>query len=199
MRMMPLRTRLMKPCSLRSSPRGSRRGPRDKDVAIADFVLPLKKWSLLLAGIGLLVACGKEESPAPLTPGQTAFPMESILQGARVYQEHCAQCHGPDAQGHPDWRLPQVTAAPPLNGTGNEWQRSKSELAAAILNGAKRDGVPVMPGWKGRLSDKEVEDVIIWFQALWPAEVYETWHKANAATYKDVQVPRETRLQGGRR
>ena len=120
---------MMKPCSLRSSPRGSRRGPRDKDVAIADFVLPLKRWSLLFAGIGLLVACGKEESPVPLTPGQTAFPMESILQGARVYQEHCAQCHGnPDAQGHPDWRLPQVTAAPPLNGTGNEWQRSKSGI-----------------------------------------------------------------------
>jgi len=167
----------MKPCSLRSFVL-----PYDeKPCSLRSFVLPIKRWSLLLAGIGLLVACGKEEPVAPLTPGQTAFPMESILQGARVYQEHCAQCHGPDAQGHPDWRLPQVTAAPPLNGTGNEWQRSKSELAAAILNGAKRDGVPVMPGWKGRLSDKEVEDVIIWFQALWPAEVYEKWHKANAA------------------
>ena len=140
----------------------------------------------------LLVACGKEEPVASLTPRSDGVS-DGKHPAGRAYQEHCAQCHGPDAQGHPDWRLPQVTAAPPLNGTGNEWQRSKSELAAAILNGAKRDGVPVMPGWKGRLSDKEVEDVIIWFQALWPAEVYEKWHKANAATYKDVQVPRETR------
>lgn len=164
MRPMLPRTRLMKPCSLHS------------------LGLPLKKWLLLLAGMGLLAACGKEEPVVPLTPGQTAFPMESILQGARVYQEHCAQCHGPDAQGHPDWRLPQVTAAPPLNGTGNEWQRSKLELAAVILNGAQRDGVPVMPGWKGRLSDKEVEDVITWFQALWPVDTYERWRKANTAT-----------------
>jgi len=192
MRMMPPRTRLKWP-------------PGNCSGRYSTSYFPVV---VLLAGAGLLVACGKEEPVAPLTPGQTAFPMESILQGARVYQEYCAQCHGPDAQGHPDWRLPQVTAAPPLNGTGNEWQRSKSELAAAILNGAKRDGVPVMPGWKGRLSDKEVEDVIIWFQALWPAEVYEKWHKANAATVKDVQapsgeanpaLPRETRLQGGRR
>ncbi|MEK7815905.1 MAG: c-type cytochrome, partial [Pseudomonadota bacterium] len=99
-----------------------------KPCSLCSFVLPLKKWPpgncsgrystsyfpvvVLLAGAVLLVACGKEEPVMPLTPGQTAFPMESILQGARVYQEHCAQCHGPDAQGHPDWRLPQVTAAP---------------------------------------------------------------------------------------
>src|SRR3989338_2633697 len=151
--MMPLRIRLMKPCSQRS------------------FVLPLKRWSLLLAGIGLLAACGKEEPVAPLTPGQTAFPMESILQGARVYQEHCAQCHGPDAQGHPDWQNPKVAAAPPLNGSGNDWKRTKAELVEVVLNGVKRDGVPVMPSWKGRVNEQEVEDVITWFQALWPAEI----------------------------
>lgn len=106
--------------------------------------------------------------------------MESILRGARVFQEQCAQCHGPDAQGHPDWQNPQVTAAPPLNGTGNEWKRSKSELIAVIQNGAKRDGQPVMPGWKGRLTDQEIDDVIAWFQALWPVEVYEKWQKTNA-------------------
>ena len=161
--LMPPCTRIMKPCSLRS------------------FVLSLKRWPLLLAGIGLLVACGKEEPVAPLTPGQTAFPMESILQGARVYQEHCAQCHGPDAQGHPDWQNPKVPAAPPLNGTGNEWKRTKAELVNTILNGAVRDGASVMPAWKGRLTQQEVEDIVAWFQALWPVEVYEKWHKANVA------------------
>lgn len=182
MRLMLPRTRL-KPqpmLILWQDERAQRVGIQARTAALGLILSP--KWLLLLAGIGLLVACGKEDPPAPLTPGQTAFPMESILQGARVYQEHCAQCHGPDAQGHPDWRLPQVTAAPPLNGTGNEWRRSKSELAAIILNGAKRDGMPVMPGWKGRLSDKEVEDVITWFQALWPVDTYERWRKANAAT-----------------
>lgn len=162
MRLMPPRTQLMKPCSQRS------------------LVLSLKRWLPLFTGIGLLVACGKEEPAAPLAPGQTALPMESILRGARVFQEQCAQCHGPDAQGHPDWQNPQVTAAPPLNGTGNEWKRSKSEMIAVIQNGAKRDGQPVMPGWKGRLTDQEIDDVIAWFQALWPVEVYEKWQKTNA-------------------
>jgi mono/diheme cytochrome c family protein len=36
-----------------------------------------------------------------------------------------------------------------------------------------------MPAWKGRLSDREIEDIITWYQALWPPEVYERWRKAN--------------------
>jgi mono/diheme cytochrome c family protein len=40
----------------------------------------------------------------------------------------------------------------------------------------------VMPGWKGRFSERDVEDVLNWMQSLWPAEVYDAWTKAQAAT-----------------
>jgi mono/diheme cytochrome c family protein len=53
-------------------------------------------------------------------------------------------------------------------------------MIATIQNGAKRNGAPVMPAWKGRLSDQDIEDIMAWFQALWPADVYERWRKANA-------------------
>jgi mono/diheme cytochrome c family protein len=135
----------------------------------------------------LLFACGKKESepaaPAPLGVDRL-LSVESVVRGARLYQEHCAQCHGPEAQGHPDWENPRVAAAPPLNGGGNEWKRSKQELVAVIKHGAKRNKVPVMPGWEGRFSDQEIEDVIAWFQALWPMDVYDRWYKANAAAAK---------------
>jgi mono/diheme cytochrome c family protein len=107
------------------------------------------------------------------------FSFESVMRGARLYQEHCAQCHGPEAQGHPDWENPQVAAAPPLNGTGNEWKRPKTELIAVIKNGVKRGNDPVMPGWNGRLSPQEMEDIVSWFQALWPLDVYDRWVKVN--------------------
>lgn len=144
----------------------------------------------LLAGLALgLAGCERQKPAPPPAPATTttlpavepAPSLEALNRGARLFQEHCAQCHGPEAQGHPDWQTPGVVAAPPLNGTGNDWKRTRAELLAAIADGVKRDGVLVMPGWKGRLSDAEMNDVIVWFQALWPPEVYSRWKQANSA------------------
>jgi len=133
----------------------------------------------------LVSACGREESGTPSrnieVESDRPISMESLFRGVRLYQENCALCHGPEAQGHPDWRNPKVVAAPPLNGTGNEWKRRKQDMIAVIKNGVKRHGEPVMPGWKDRMTDQEIEDIITWYQALWPAEVYERWRKANLA------------------
>lgn len=128
-------------------------------------------------------ACDKHSPPVPpaaLFAVKPPVSMQALNRGARLYQEHCASCHGPEAQGHPDWQNPKVVAAPPLNGTGNEWKRRKQDMIAVIKNGAKRGGIPVMPGWNGRLSDREIEDIIIWYQALWPADVYDRWLKVDA-------------------
>jgi mono/diheme cytochrome c family protein len=136
--------------------------------------------------LGLLAGCEKKEPDvtdsslqAPLGSDRP-LSLESVARGAHLYQEHCAQCHGPEAQGHPDWENPQVVAAPPLNGSGNEWKKKKTELVGVIKNGAKRNNEVVMPGWNGRLSDQEIEDIVTWFQALWPIDVYDRWLKVNA-------------------
>lgn len=140
--------------------------------------------ALLVAG-GVLGGCSKKETPAP-APAQKsaaatrAVTMETMMNGARLYQEYCAQCHGPEAQGHPDWQNPAVTAAPPLNGSGNEWKRSRSEIIAIIQNGITRQGEPVMPAWKGRVADKDLDDLLTWMTALWPNDVYERWQALNA-------------------
>lgn len=147
----------------------------------------MRKLGLLL-GLALLAACSKEDKPAPLTtpaPAVRHFEPASLVRGAALFEQHCALCHGPQAQGHPDWLTPSngsFAAAPPLDGTGNDWKRSRAELAATIQNGVKRksDNEMVMPAWKGRLKDQDVEDVINWLQSMWPAEVYEAWTKAQA-------------------
>lgn len=135
----------------------------------------------------LVAACGKKEPQATAAKGgapppqaERPFSTASLIRGAKLYQENCAQCHGPEAQGHPDWANPQVVAAPPLDGNGNVWKRRKQELVGIIENGASRHGVPVMPAWKDRLSDQDIDAIIDWFQALWPADVYDRWQKANA-------------------
>lgn len=132
----------------------------------------------------LLSACSKEDKATPVAapPALRRFEPASLARGASVFEKNCALCHGPQAQGHPDWQTPSdghFAAAPPLDGTGNDWKRSRAALAATILNGVKRktDNAEVMPAWKGRLSEGDVEDVINWMQSLWPAQVYDSWTK----------------------
>jgi mono/diheme cytochrome c family protein len=142
------------------------------------------RFVLLCLASGLLLsACSRDDGVTSTDdPGFGTDPimsLERMNRGAALYQEHCAQCHGPEAQGHPDWENTQVVAAPPLNGTGNEWKRSHKQLMVVISDGLQRKGTEVMPGWKGRLKDEEIEDIILWFQALWPKEVFDKWQKAN--------------------
>lgn len=143
------------------------------------------RW-LCAVAMGLMLAgCDKQQQPAPVpttapTPPVTVS-LSALDRGAGLFEQHCAQCHGPEAQGHPDWQTPGVVAAPPLNGTGNDWKRSRGELVATIKNGAMRNGQPAMPAWGGRLRDEEIDDIINWFQALWPADVYAAWLKTNPA------------------
>ena len=161
--------------------------------AVGDYriVYPMQntRQIVILALVALMMACSKEEpgnvasSPVSGLTGESAdgqlFDPARLAHGADLYREHCAQCHGPQGQGHPDWMTPSngsYAAAPPLNGTGNDWKRSRAELIAAIRNGAQRkDGTEIMPRWKGRMSDEEMDDIVSWCQSLWAPDVYARW------------------------
>ncbi|MEE8197559.1 MAG: cytochrome c [Acidiferrobacterales bacterium] len=160
-------------------------------------------WVILVASAVVVVACERQPEKAEVvTPGpqvtrppagtapaaaavpplRQGFTSDRITRGAALYRQHCLQCHGPEAQGHPDWQTPSsgtFTAAPPLDGTGNAWKRKKRDMVAVIRLGASRKGIPAMPAFKDRLSDEAIEDVITWFQVLWPPEIYELWLNAN--------------------
>ena len=67
-----------------------------------------KLW-LMAATLLLLGACSKEgDKPAAPVPSMAVrqFDTASITRGARLFEEHCVICHGPQAQGHPDWQTP---------------------------------------------------------------------------------------------
>lgn len=136
-----------------------------------------------LCGLLLLVfltACEEKPArpPTPTTPANPRFDTATLTEGATLYQANCAQCHGPHAQGHPDWETPSdgsFVAAPPLNGTGTDKQRSRAELRAVITQGRQRANEPVMPAFAGRLSAREMDAVMSYLQSLWPPEVYAAW------------------------
>jgi len=43
-----------------------------------------------------------------------------------------------------------------------------------------------MPAWRDKLSDDEIDDIIVWFQSRWPDQVYAAWQRMD-----------RTRGQGG--
>lgn len=136
---------------------------------------------VLMVLAALSVACNR--TPNNAAP-QSLFDPVVTAKGRDLYQANCAECHGPRAQGHPDWQTPNdgtFSAAPPLNGTGNEHLRSKSQLIATIKNGVSHDGIDVMPAWGTRLSDSDIDATLAWLQSLWPADTYQTWLKAQTS------------------
>ena len=105
--------------------------------------------------------------------------LESVARGAGLYRENCIQCHGEGGVGAPNWHLRDSSGnypPPPLNGSAHTWHHPKTHLSEMI-----RDGGTVMPAFSSKLKDHEIDDIIKWFQSLWPDELYQAWAKQNEA------------------
>jgi cytochrome c len=149
-------------------------------------------WVLPIATL-TLAGCDKADEPR----GGDAHPYvvhhsrhinaESAKRGAAVYQQHCAECHGKAAEGHPRWQWLGEDGnypPPPLNGDGHTWHHPMS-----LLQGIVKKGTPDgnMPAWKDKLSDGEINDVIAWCQSLWPQDIYKAWYEMNENESKGKQ------------
>lgn len=98
-------------------------------------------------------------------------------KGLKLFTEHCAVCHGAQAQETVDWKTPTETGQyppPPLNGTAHAWHHPLSVLQTVIRGGGAPMG-GVMPAWGGVLTDDEITATIAAFQSYWSDEIYQRW------------------------
>lgn len=138
----------------------------------------------------LLVACGEEDGPVGMSTTEQQgtgvtrqVDFATISHGARLYQANCAECHGREGQGAPDWRQRQpdgMFPPPPLNGTGHAWHHPRRMLHHVIANGSPGGGN--MPAWREKLSDQEIDAIISWFQSKWGDDVYAAWYSMDRRT-----------------
>lgn len=137
----------------------------------------------------LVVAACTEKTPEPKTSAASAVATlmrvndpAQLKRGAILFQQNCAVCHGAMAQGNPDWRVTGADGKalpPPLNGTGHAWHHPTSGLKLVIKYGSP-GGAGNMPAWKDKLTDPQIDDIIAWFQSLWPDEAYAAWQRTEA-------------------
>lgn len=144
-------------------------------------------WSglLILAIVLGVAACGVARlgyagsAGTSVAPG-APYPTLDAAQAARgreVYIQYCASCHGPKAEGAPNWATPGpdgLGLAPPHDDTGHTWHHSDRVLYEMIRDGMSdplRPGSPLrMPAFGGALSDSDIRAVIEYFKGLWAAE-----------------------------
>jgi len=115
-------------------------------------------------------------SSAVITPD---FDPTQIKRGEQVYLANCVGCHGPNGAGTPDWRKPNTDGKyppPPLDGTAHAWHHPTNVLKKIILQGTPPD-LGSMPAWEGKLTDQQIDDVIVWIKSLWSTEIYDLWYK----------------------
>lgn len=123
-----------------------------------------------------LSACDRTpDSPNRLRPDDTAV----LVQGKRVYDAHCAACHGAQLQGQPNWRMRDAAGrlpAPPHDASGHTWHHPDEVLFRITKFGVAKasnlkDYDSAMPAYEGVLTDDEIVAVLSFIKANWPAGI----------------------------
>lgn len=100
-----------------------------------------------------LAACGGSSSssnaklPNPPAPKGAQAHDTQLVAGRTIYRNYCAECHGTQGQG----------------GTGP--QLGKGAVVRAFPNiddqiALVENGRGLMPAWKGKLTDRQIHDVV---------------------------------------
>ncbi len=102
-----------------------------------------------------------------------------LARGQRLYDEHCAACHGAKLEGQPNWRarLPNGRLpAPPHDDSGHTWHHPDAVLFGITKHGLVPPYAPPgypsdMPAFAGKLTDDEIRAVLAYIASHWSAEV----------------------------
>jgi len=101
-----------------------------------------------------------------------------VATGRTVYAEYCAECHGANLEGEPNWRQRRTDGtlpAPPHDASGHTWHHGDDLLfrytklgGAALLPEGVASG---MPGFGDALSDAEINAVLAFIKSSRPEDI----------------------------
>jgi mono/diheme cytochrome c family protein len=109
-----------------------------------------------------------------------------VSEGAGIYTEHCAQCHGDRLEGQSNWRQRKPDGrlpAPPHDETGHTWHHPDQTLfeltkfgPARLVGGEYRSD---MPGYEGVLTDQQIIAVLSYIKSRWPNDIRRRHNQLN--------------------
>lgn len=116
-----------------------------------------------------LAGCSERGGPDPY----------ALMEGENIYKAECASCHGAKLEGQADWRTRRPDGklpAPPHDASGHTWHHPMEQLVAITKHGMVPPNAPEgyvsdMPAFAGKLTDRQIENVLLWIESQWPAEI----------------------------
>lgn len=101
-----------------------------------------------------------------------------IATGNKIYDQNCASCHGPQGQGqYPEAPLKPdkegLFGAPPHNATGHTWHHADGLILDIIRNGRVDSGFHPMPAFKDKLTEEEIQAVLVYIKIWWKPDQLE--------------------------
>jgi mono/diheme cytochrome c family protein len=140
--------------------------------------------TLLIFAINGIVSPSHANDQITLRPDDPAY----VSHGARIYAEHCAQCHGAKLEGQPDWRRRKPDGrlpAPPHDESGHTWHHPDTMLfeltkygpAKLVGSGYESD----MPGYEGILDEGQIVAVLSFIKSRWPDDIRRRHDQLNRA------------------
>lgn len=123
---------------------------------------------------GLLTACTpRTVVKEPVTPAGGPFD-PSATEGAALYTEHCAACHGGRGEGQPEWKVPGpdgALPAPPHDSSGHTWHHPDAVLLQIIAEGGTLyTPDSKMPGFAATLTPHQMTTVLTHIKTWWGAD-----------------------------
>lgn len=106
------------------------------------FIQHIKRHAVLALG-GLLALMGWGGMVHAADPGN----------GGKIYATHCSSCHGEDG-------------ASTMPGTPDFSRRERLFKPDMALLVSIRDGISVMPAYKGLLTDQEILDIVAYLRSM---------------------------------
>ena len=110
-----------------------------------------------------------------------------VQLGKKVYQNHCASCHGVNLEGQVGWRdskVDDMRLAPPHDKSGHTWHHPDELLYKLTKYGFKamigEDYKVSMPVYDGIIEDQEIIAVLSYIKSTWPADIKKIHDKINS-------------------
>jgi mono/diheme cytochrome c family protein len=137
---------------------------------------------LLMTGCAMVPPRQTTLAP-PRAPIPAASAPEALTAGARLYQRHCAPCHGDEGRSG---------VAAPLDQYGHAWHHPDSVLTQTIREGTSRTRADLampdvaMPPFGAILTSEDIRALIAFFKASWtPDQQRLQWERTERA---DIQM-----------